>query len=441
MSSDRELWHFGLLPYTGTGHLNPLIALGRELTRRGHRVTVFEKPKIADRVCQANLEFVSVPGDWSAQRVMASARQWNLWPEIAMLRFNVHRVIRDIESYLSELPAVITRSGVNALLVNEIALTGPTLAEQLHLPYILISTSLPHSFGWRAYPWFTGYRYVRSPVHLLEMALLDVSALRIRGPIRRAVDRHRKSVNLQPVRGLQRMYPPLAHITQFPKYLDGSRARLSPSFHYTGPFISREARMPVEFPYHRLDDRPLIYASLGTTRSIQPRVFRVIAEACASLDVQLVLSLGGRLNSADFAGLPGKPLIARFTPQLELLERAALVITHCGANSVLEALMEGKPVVAIPLAYDQPAIAARLAHEGIGIVLPIMRLSSARVRAAITSVLHDPSYRCAAVRIQQNIRHLRGTEQAAQIIEESLSSNIAPRSSNVVPAVSSHAGQ
>ncbi len=51
-----------------------------------------------------------------------------------------------------------------------------------------------------------------------------------------------------------------------------------------------------KFPWHRLDGRPLIYASLGTARSIQRTAFSLIAEACSELNLQLIISLGGQGN-------------------------------------------------------------------------------------------------------------------------------------------------
>ena len=207
------------------------------------------------------------------------------------------------------------------------------------------------------------------------------------GPIRRALNRHRRNLGLGPVQEVERLYPALAQITQLPRCIDLPRSNLPANFHYTGPFAKETSRAAVDFPWHRLDGRPLIYASLGTTRNVQPHVFYMIAEACQDLDLQLVISLGGRFDPDSFADLPGNPLTARYAPQLKLLKLAQVVITHGGSNTVFESLMEGKPMVAIPLAYDQPAVSARLARLKIAEVLPVMRLSPGRIRTALKKVL------------------------------------------------------
>ncbi len=426
MPNDARGWHFGVLSFTGAGHLNPLIALGQELLHRGHRVTFFERSKIQDRVHQAGLAFVALCGERSAKPVKPHGRS-GIGAEIAMLRFNLARVVRDVEQYLCETPAALANSGIDALLVNEIACTGPTLAQLLCLPYVVISTSVPHNLGWDAFPRFTGYRNSRPILSGVERALLEISALRVRGPIQRVLDRYRKAAGLGPLRLMPRTHPPMAQITQMPRLLDLPQARLPQNFYYTGPFVSRQSRPSIDFPWEQLDGRPIIYASLGTTRNVQAAILRMIAEAVQDLGVQLVISLGDRFSPEQFADLPGHPLVTRFAPQLELLKLATLVITHSGPNTAFESLMEGKPMVAIPIAYDQPAIARRLAHAGVAQVLPVMRLSAKRIRSAVSTVLQEPSFRNAAIALQAKLRSIHGVDQAAQIIEESLQRHLANR--------------
>jgi MGT family glycosyltransferase len=166
---------------------------------------------------------------------------------------------------------------------------------------------------------------------------------------------------------------------------------------------------------------------LGTTRNVQAFVFRLVSEACQNLDLQLVISLGGRFDPEMFPDLPGNPLVTKYAPQLELLRLATIVITHGGPNTVFETLMEGKPIVAIPLALDQPAVAARLRRLGIAEVLPVMRLSARKIHRAVTKVLDDPSYRAAAVKMQTKLHSLHGLQRAADVIEEALQHHAAAR--------------
>ena len=87
-------------------------------------------------------------------------------------------------------------------------------------------------------------------------------------------------------------------------------------------------------------------------------LFEKLAAAAAQLPVQLVMSMGG--GSLQLDRLAGDPIVVPFAPQLELLQRARLTVTHGGLNTVMESLCWGVPLVAVPIANDQPGIAARV---------------------------------------------------------------------------------
>jgi MGT family glycosyltransferase len=178
----------------------------------------------------------------------------------------------------------------------------------------------------------------------------------------------------------------------------------------------------VPFDFSRLDGRPLIYASMGSLQNQIEHVFETIAEATAGLDAQVVLSYGSA--DADVRqDLPGAPITAAYAPQLDLIERASVVVTHAGMNTAMESLACGVPMVAVPVTNDQPGVAARIAWTGTGEVLPFGKLKSDRLRALVRRVLEDGSYRESAARLQQAIRAAGGVPRAAEITERALTTN------------------
>jgi MGT family glycosyltransferase len=176
----------------------------------------------------------------------------------------------------------------------------------------------------------------------------------------------------------------------------------------------------VPFPWDRLDGRPLVYASLGTLQNRLVDMFVSIAEAVAPLDAQLVISLGAA--DQDVASLatrcPGDPVIVPVAPQLQLLDRATLAITHAGLNTALESLARGVPMVAIPITNDQPGVARRLEWLGVGEVVLPRQLTASRLRQSIERVLGDPGYRVRARGRAAEIASLDGVGRAADIVEE-----------------------
>jgi UDP:flavonoid glycosyltransferase YjiC (YdhE family) len=87
-------------------------------------------------------------------------------------------------------------------------------------------------------------------------------------------------------------------------------------------------------------------------------------------------------------------------------------------NTALEALAQGVPMVAIPIGYEQPGIAARIAHHGTGEFIEVDELTTDRLRGLIEKVLQDPSYRKRAEYFQKVISETRGLDMAVDIVEQ-----------------------
>ena len=94
-------------------------------------------------------------------------------------------------------------------------------------------------------------------------------------------------------------------------------------------------------------------------------------------DVPAVLSVGNNISPENLGRNPSNTIVVRSAPQIELLKLAALCITHAGLNTVLESLAQGVPMVAIPIGYDQPGVAARIAHHGVGEFMEVEDLTVA----------------------------------------------------------------
>src|SRR5262249_46371389 len=105
-------------------------------------------------------------------------------------------------------------------------------------------------------------------------------------------------------------------------------------------------------------------------------------------------------------------------PQIELLKRATLTITHAGLNTALESLAQGVPMVAIPIGYDQPGVAARIAHHGVGEFVPVEDLDADRLRPLIQRVLTISSYGERARSFRDVIAQAHGLDVAADVIEQ-----------------------
>lgn len=411
--------HFGLLSYRGSGHLYPLFALSRRLVANGHRVTVFQDADQEEIVHQHGLEFCSVPvtSTSAASQVFTNHHRQSFASWVNETRFKLRRIDDDMRGFLKAYPPAIKATDVDVLLIGEISLAGPTVAEILRLPYFILSITIPHNFGWktaRSIDPKTSWR------DRLQKELLEVSVLHMGGPIRHRLDNYRALAGLGSIRRIGQSFPELAHITQWPQCLDVPRRGLPSNFYYTGPFIDFETRPSIEFPWERLDGRSIVYVSLGTTRKGNPALFVKIAEACEELNLQAVITLGGSRECASLPPLPGNAIVVDRAPQLDLLRLADLVITHAGSNTVLETLTHGIPMLAFPLTLDQPAIAATLARLGTAEVLSPRECSTSQIRDKLAKLRDSPRYRQATKTLQMKIGAQDNLSDAVRIIEARL---------------------
>ena len=398
-----------------------MTALAHALQRRGHQLVLFGLADIEAGVRAAGIDFHHIGAkDYPPGTLRRLDEHLATLKGISAFRFTLERVRQSARMTLRDGPAAVQAANVDALLVDEAEFAG-SVANHLGLPWISLAFLPPLLRDDRFPPFWLGWAAEQDRLTRLRNRLAMHVLLRVAAPIFKDVNQQRIAWGLKPFHHPQEALSPFAQITQMPQALEFEIHGNQPAgVHYAGPFFHKRRPPVVDFPWHRLDGRPLIYASLGTLQNGSEPLFRIITDACAGLDAQLVISLGGRLDPARLGQLAGDPLVVHFAPQLELLQRAALVITHAGMNTVLEALSEGVPLVAVPLANDQPGVAARLKARGACAVVSRHRLTPARLRKAVRLVLQDAGYRQAAQDLQKAIRQTGGADRAAELIEEVL---------------------
>jgi zeaxanthin glucosyltransferase len=150
-------------------------------------------------------------------------------------------------------------------------------------------------------------------------------------------------------------------------------------------------------------------------------VFRTILAAVAKhKSLQLVLSVGDQVDPEQIGPAPSNAIIVKQAPQLELLKQTSVCITHAGLNTVLESLAQGVPQVAIPVTFDQPGVAARIAHKQTGVVTSLDKLTTDHLSTLLNEVLNDSTYRDNARKLQKAIAEANGLSVAADLVETSL---------------------
>ncbi|MBE9100936.1 glycosyltransferase [Vacuolonema iberomarrocanum] len=416
--------HFGILCLGATGHLNTMFPLGRELQRRGHPVTLFTASEVQSKVEAAGFDFYDVYSqvDEARQKQQPQAEEVGLFVNLKNIRYTLTLFAHHAETRLQKAPSAIRERGVDALIVDLSVFEGGTIADSLGLPYVTMCCMLPFYQDPAIPPIPTAWQYESAWWaqfrNRMAYSVVNVMAQ----PVLNVISRYRRKRDLPAYSHPNDVFSKLAIITRHIPEFEFPR-QLPPHFHFTGSFHQAIAREPIAFPFEQLNDKPLIYASMGTVQNRFGDVFQTIAAACADLNAQLVISLGGRLEPELFSDLPGNPLVVKYAPQLELLQRASLNITHAGLNTTLESLSYGVPMVAIPVTDDQPGVAARIVWTGAGELVKLSQLTVSNLRGAIERVLTEDTYKQNAVRLQARLHQTRGVSHAVDIIEQAISTS------------------
>lgn len=414
--------HFGILSLAATGHLNTMFPLGRELQRRGHSVTILSNLEAQISVQTAGFNFCEIYYPIDEDKVIKKQSVSAISEKLSRLK-NIRQTLQKFaliaETRLQKAPTIIRQEGIDALLIDSSVFEGGTIADYLNLPYVTVFCMLPFYQDPAIPPIMTTWQY--NPAWWAQLRnRMAYSVLNyVAKPVWQVISHYRQIWNLPTYSHINDIFSQLAMITRHIPEFEFPR-QLPPYFHFTGSFHTSIVRQPVGFPFEKLNNKPLIYASMGTLQNRLDYIFRTIAKACTDIDIQLVISLGGGLNPESLPNLPGNPLVVKYAPQLKILQKASLNITHAGLNTTLESLSYGVPMVAIPVTDDQPGVAARIARTGVGELVTLSRLNVGSMREIIEKILTEESYKQNAVRLQKAICQTEGVHHAANIIEQAV---------------------
>jgi MGT family glycosyltransferase len=162
-------------------------------------------------------------------------------------------------------------------------------------------------------------------------------------------------------------------------------------------------------------DEPVVYLSLGSLASGDVELMRGLIGSLADSPFRVIVSKGPQHEELE---LPDDMVGEEFLPQTSILPQVDLVITHGGNNTVTEALYFGKPMVLLPVFWDQYDNAQRMDETGFGIRLDTYGHDSAELPAAVERLLGDEPLRERLAALSGRLQAARGTERAADLIQD-----------------------
>ncbi|MGR6923163.1 glycosyltransferase [[Actinomadura] parvosata] len=200
----------------------------------------------------------------------------------------------------------------------------------------------------------------------------------------------------------------------YPEILDYTDRRpLGPTWHRLDSSV-RETDEDFTLPFER-NGEALIYFSLGSLGSSDVELMQRVIDVLATTPHQYIVSKGPLHEEIKLAdNMWG----AEFLPQTKIIPLCDLVITHGGNNTTTEALHFGKPMILLPLFWDQYDNAQRVDELGYGVRLSTYTFTDEELKGAVAKLLGDTELRARLAAAGEEIRRRDGLRKAADLIEQ-----------------------
>jgi zeaxanthin glucosyltransferase len=401
------------------GHVGPSLAIARHLITQGHHIGYASGEPVRAMIKKTGVqEFYARP---SYQQVIMDkntlVRGWlKYWSKVPSVY-----TVEAIRECLYELIQAVESFKPDIMYVDTYDFLAVAIADKYHLPYAHGSAA-PIAHIEKGIPLLgTGWDINTPGWNMFKTIplLLATAPNMLRGFLHQrkaiqAIDPNWKTTNYYGV-------SPYLYMFYSTDKVEYPRKLFIPTMFYVGPSIKEPDEIP-DFPWEKLDEsKPLIYIATGTMFSEHYQEFyeHALSALCSEnfpFPVQVVMAIGKGQSMERLGRIPDNFVVVPFAPQIKLLERAKVVITHGGVNSINEAFMFGKPMLIVHWGGDRMEFAQRVAYQGAGISLDVDVTTPRKIRKAVLELLKQPRYNRASEGVMKSYRSCSGARPAAGLI-------------------------
>ncbi len=367
------------------GHVNPTLAVVKELIERGNEVFYYNTNHFRENIESTGAKFFSYN---EAFYPIFSSRNATDFTSVLKTILDMTKAI------LPDLLVEIKRFQPDCIIYDSLCLWGKILGYQLNIPSISSITTLiltSNTIGK-----FSTDKSFENKLKDLKMELDALTDCKIDTKIHRIV-----------------MNTDKLNITYTSTTLHPRSEILLEEYKFVGTSILEKRDGQIDWDIPR--NKPLIYISFGTMLNNNISFFKDCFNAFRNMDVNVVLSVGKNTDIRLLGAIPPNFIVCDFVPQLDILTISDVFITHAGPNSVNEALYYQVPLVLIPQQWEQKALTRRVVECGAGI--EIEEVNAENLKKAVEIILSNATYREAAKKQSELLIGAGGYKKAADIME------------------------
>lgn len=376
----------------GPGHVNPMLGPAAELVRRGHDVTFAAPEVFAERISETDAEYVPAPTTWAGGATTVP-------------QMHGRELVRAMNLLLAEtkvVHAALADRPAPDLVVHDgpLAWWGRLLARQWGVLAVETWPNLVSNEHWSMHHDYTKFNPL-SPGFLLMLL---------------RVGRYLKSQGTGDVGAFLQGTDAAARLVLLPRAFQYEGDTFGEGYRFVGPGLTERA---FQSDWSPTSDAPVVLVSLGTSYNDRPEFYRMVAQSARGLPWQVVMAIG-RTDPAALGELPDNVEIHAQVPQLAVLRRASVFVTHAGMGGTMEGLSFGVPLVALPQMAEQRANADRIQGLGLGLALDPEHLGADTLWKAVARVAEDAGVRERLEWMRGEIEAAGGAAAAADTVEEVL---------------------
>jgi UDP:flavonoid glycosyltransferase YjiC (YdhE family) len=379
-----------LLPIGSHGDVHPFAAIGREMKRRGHRVTMIAAEPFCGIAAALGFDYVPTLTDGEYQSLMNHP---DLWDAAKGLRVVFDEAI--LRKYIPIQYDLLKRAiepGGTVVVAGTMGYSARILQETHGVPLVTVHLQ-PMSLCSVADPPVhpAGHDMTWLPKPLIRLAYWAAEKFQTDPMLRPAINDFRRTLHLPPVsRVLTRWASsPELVLGTFPKWF-GPVPDAGPAFRHVGfvPYDDANARpTPPTLSAFLADGPPPVVFSFGSAMRTGRPYFEAAVEACTRANVRGVLLAKG--GDQIPPALPANVVQFDYAPFSEVFPQAAAVVHHGGIGTTAQALWAGVPQLIMPMAFDQADNATRLRRLGLARIRFPKKFTGANVAGDLKSILAD----------------------------------------------------
>jgi MGT family glycosyltransferase len=379
------------------GHTNPTLPLVRELGARGDEVVYYSSVAFADRIREAGAGFRAY-----RNRFLTDMRQ--LPGQLEALGWLLTRTSGEV---LDEELAGWRELRPDYVIADSVAPWGQWAGEILDVPVVTSISTFAFNRQVAAYAFRHGVRPKSVRLALSKLRHTAKACFLMR-ELRRRFGAEGPGI-VRSVAGTSGL-----NIVYTSRLFQPCEESFDEAFQFVGPAIEERSARD-DFPWERLEHPVVIYVSMGTLFDPGPAFYAGCFAAFGRMDCQVVLSAGaGSLDSAGAS--PDNFIVRPRVPQLDVLRRASVFVTHGGMNSVSEGLYYGVPLVVVPQMSEQAIVGRRVEELGAGVYVAKEDATADSLRAGVERVSAEGTFREAAARVRASFLEAGGVGRAAEAI-------------------------